>query len=50
MQALKIGHVTGDMERKYLPRAVFHDFVAMEPSVEHEAALRRPVALANPTS
>jgi hypothetical protein len=47
MQALQIGNISGDMERKYLARATLQYFVAAQPTVEHKATLARPIPLAN---
>jgi hypothetical protein len=47
MKALKIRHVTGDMERKYLPLSILQHFVPVKPSLKHEATLRWPISFAH---
>jgi hypothetical protein len=47
MQALKIGHVAGEMKSEYLTLAAVHNLVPLQPSLEDETALGWPISLAD---
>src|SRR4051794_26920408 len=45
MQALQIRHVAGNMDRMDLPSAIWQLLIAAQKFFEHDAGLRRPIAI-----
>jgi hypothetical protein len=47
MKALKIRHVSRDVEWEYLTLSILQHFVPVKPALKHEATLRRPISFAH---